>query len=262
MLEFESNILDLDLKEGSLKPNIYDPEWDINNTIRGWTRLHERISKLLRAPLSIRNIRQLLYSTGYGLTEIAEVERPMVSREAIGQFVRGVKRPPVINTLRNIFHSKGGGLEMDQVIDVLGSFINGSTPGEVITMLGRKDVEVMRRKQLELREAGFPIEMPLKEDILGLRRLTNSEEWESLEVIVREVRGKRLPTLDLLYQTLEENGFTPKVKQHGHLTYYFFPVSEKEKLLQLNKEHPEVFKSRTWKRYNPRLKSQKSTSSV
>lgn len=254
LAEFEGNILDLDLTKGSVEPNIYDPEWGINNTIRGWTKLDERMSKLIKAPLSIRNTRQLLYSSGYSLTEIAEAERPPVSREAIRQFVVSVQKPPVITILRGILPSKGQGLTMDQVVDVLRGFISGSSPKEVTNMLGIKNGDNMKRKQLALHEVGFPIEIPVKEDTFGYRRLAESDEWESLESAVRKVHGRGLPSLDLLYPVLVAAGFNAFTKPHGGNTYYFFPVAEEDRLLELKEISPEVFQSRSWQRFNPRSK--------
>jgi len=78
-----------------------------------------------------------------------------------------------------------------------------------------------------------------------------ANNWQSLNNAVREVTGKRLPTLDLLSKSLSEKGLKIRSKRRGNNTYYLIDPNEIGHLSLLYQDHPEVFRARTWKRANP-----------
>lgn len=239
------NPLDLDLVD---RPEYL--EWGINNTVGQWTPLLERVT-LLRPILLGRELIRSLYFTGYGQSEIAVIGGKF--RQHIHRQVQGVQRPPSVGALRAIFYKRYG---MDRSVGILHDFIVGLTPAETAEHNGisRKS---LAGKQSLLKAAGFPIpEAPEAKKVLpAWKQLINGSEWIRLTKALKESGRKSLRTLDLLFQTLDEEGFRVIHRTvHFHspdgelkaANHYFIHQSERERFEKLLNERPEVVRARTW----------------
>lgn len=230
----------------------YPPEAGVNNTVGDWTRLPERYSRLKEVTANRFEIRRELFRSGYGLTDMLPQFREddgVGSRETIRQSVLGELRYPLVDTLRHIFGYKW---PMDHVVGLLGDFFDGLTPAQVADKHNLVSWSVLPKRK-KLISAGFPFPpLPVIEHEPSWYELQYGGEWMPLNAAIKQIMGKGLRTLDLLYPELVNRGFPVhhrtkySTREEGDEVYYFIKKNGIKPFTRLYKRSPSLFRSRTW----------------
>lgn len=98
----------------------------IDNTVGGWTPIHERIMRL--EDFNPAELSSYLYYVGYAPGEIGK--QLGTSRQNINHRIgERAERPPWVEALRRIFRDRIAG--MDAAVGILLDFGNGLTPADI-----------------------------------------------------------------------------------------------------------------------------------
>lgn len=222
-------------------PRIYG----ISNYFDNWAPLEIRAPRLYELYEGRRiMVRRELHRSGYKLREIASIEQPSVSEEAIRKSVLGVERAPLIARLRKVFPSGGPSLDIDRIIPVSLDFMMDLNRTEIAAKYGI-NMNYLEGRRKRLFKQGFPVP-GLREEI-GLWTLQRSDEWIGLRNGVLKAIGKRLRTHGVLYNGLVELGFDVQQRPvHGGVCYYM-KRDDIDRLVEIHEIHPKIFvETKTW----------------